>query len=273
MLQLMLFTSLLCSSDVVAAVSIVDYEAAPKLYSCIFGEGVFNDIVSIVLFNVVETLQGKEFTASMPFLILAQFVSLAVISVAFGIIFGFATALLFKHFRFLTISCVIETFVMLAMGFIAYYVAEAIVFLGLDMSGIIALLTCSIIQSHYTWYNLSPQGKSTTAVTFAFLGHTAEAAIYCYVGLSLYSSIAEYWSIIWCVFQFLIIVVGRIIAVFGVFYLFRICFRKKTISFKELIFICYGGMIRGAIAFALVLKIAHLPCHVTDPDIYSCQQY
>jgi len=152
----MLFTSLLCSSDVVAAVSIVDYEAAPKLYSCIFGEGVFNDIVSIVLFNVVETLQGKEFTASMPFLILAQFVSLAVISVAFGIIFGFATALLFKHFRFLTISCVIETFVMLAMGFIAYYVAEAIVFLGLDMSGIIALLTCSIIQSHYTWYNLSP---------------------------------------------------------------------------------------------------------------------
>ena len=200
MLQLMLFTSLLCSSDVVAAVSIVDYEAAPKLYSCIFGEGVFNDIVSIVLFNVVNTLQGKEFTAAMPFVILAQFVSLAVISVAFGIIFGFATALLFKHFRFLTISCVIETFVMLAMGFTAYYVAEAIIFLGLDMSGIIALLTCSIIQSHYTWYNLSPQGKSTTAVTFAFLGHTAEAAIYCYVGLSLYSSIAEYWSIVWCVF-------------------------------------------------------------------------
>lgn len=55
-MQLLLFTSLLCSSDVVAAVSIVDYEAQPKLYSCIFGEGVFNDIISIVLFNTVSSL-------------------------------------------------------------------------------------------------------------------------------------------------------------------------------------------------------------------------
>jgi NhaP-type Na+/H+ or K+/H+ antiporter len=55
-MQMLLFTSLLCSSDVVAAVSIVDYEAQPKLYSCIFGEGVFNDIISIVLFNTVSSL-------------------------------------------------------------------------------------------------------------------------------------------------------------------------------------------------------------------------
>ena len=55
-MRLLLFTALLCSSDVVAAVSIVNYEAQPKLYSCIFGEGVFNDIVSIILFNTVESL-------------------------------------------------------------------------------------------------------------------------------------------------------------------------------------------------------------------------
>ena len=53
---MLLFTSLLCSSDVVAAVSIVNYEAQPKLYSCIFGEGVFNDIVSIIIFNTVMHL-------------------------------------------------------------------------------------------------------------------------------------------------------------------------------------------------------------------------
>ena len=55
-MKLLLFTSLLCSSDVVAAVSIVSYEAQPKLFSCVFGEGVFNDIVSIILFNTVESL-------------------------------------------------------------------------------------------------------------------------------------------------------------------------------------------------------------------------
>jgi len=55
-IQIMLFTSLLCSSDVVAAVSIVDYTKQPKLYSCIFGEGCVNDIVSIILFNTVVQL-------------------------------------------------------------------------------------------------------------------------------------------------------------------------------------------------------------------------
>jgi NhaP-type Na+/H+ or K+/H+ antiporter len=55
-MQILLFTALLCSSDVVAAVSIVDYTQQPKLYSCIFGEGVVNDIVSIILFNTVLQL-------------------------------------------------------------------------------------------------------------------------------------------------------------------------------------------------------------------------
>ena len=53
---MLLFTALMASSDTVAAVSIVDYDSQPKLYSCIFGEGVFNDIVSIVLFKTVEQL-------------------------------------------------------------------------------------------------------------------------------------------------------------------------------------------------------------------------
>lgn len=45
--------------------------------------------------------------------------------------------------------------------------------------------------------------------------------------------------------------------VLGTFYCFRTCFKKKTIEFKELLFITYAGMIRGAIAFALVLKIRY----------------
>lgn len=40
-----------------------------------------------------------------------------------------------------------------------------------------------------------------------------------------------------------------------VFYTGRLCCKKKTINFNELCFITYAGMIRGAIAFALVLKI------------------
>lgn len=240
---MLLFTSLLCSSDVVAAVSIVDYDAQPKLYSCIFGEGVFNDIVSIVLFNTVEQLQSQSFNASTPFLILAEFLSLGIVSISIGVFFGFSTCLMFKHFRFLSVSVVNETFIMTAFGFITYFTAQFIKILGLEMSGIISLLVFAIIQAHYTWYNLSPQGKATTAVTYEFLGKTAEAAVYTYVGLSLYTSLGGWWSIEWITAQLIIIIFGRIIAIIGTFYLFRLCFKKKTIEFKELMFITWGGMI------------------------------
>ena len=116
---------------------------SPSLYSCIFGEGVFNDI--IVLFSIVSTLQNSAFTPSIIFLILGQFFALAFISIGTGIFFGFATALMFKYMRFLTISAVTETFIMLVMGFFAYYLAEITVVFGLDMSGIISMLTYAII--------------------------------------------------------------------------------------------------------------------------------
>ena len=56
--EILLFASLLCASDVVAAVSTINYETQPKLFSCIFGEGAFNNIVSIILFNTINSLQG-----------------------------------------------------------------------------------------------------------------------------------------------------------------------------------------------------------------------
>jgi len=52
-----------------------------------------------------------------------------------------------------------------------------------------------------------------------------------------------------------IIIVGRICALFIAHGLFGMCSKKAGYTCKELIFIMYGGMIRGAIAFGLVLKI------------------
>ncbi len=68
-LQALLFAALLCSSDVVAAVSIVDYSQQPKLFSCVFGEGVFNDIIAIILYNTVSSLLQTSFSAATPFII------------------------------------------------------------------------------------------------------------------------------------------------------------------------------------------------------------
>ncbi len=58
-----------------------------------------------------------------------------------------------------------------------------------------------------------------------------------------------------------IVVVGRIVAIIAVYYASLKIFKKQTISFNELMFIAYGGMIRGAIAFALVMKIPYAGSH------------
>ena len=52
----------------------------------------------------------------------------------------------------------------------------------------------------------------------------------------------------------LIIIVGRIAAGWISHFMMKCCI-KNDISVRELLFINYGGMIRGAIAFGLVLKI------------------
>jgi NhaP-type Na+/H+ or K+/H+ antiporter len=89
------------------------------------------------------------------------------------------------------------------------------------------------------------------------MGTAAEAGVYSYVGIALYTLIPSWWSWSFITLQFIVIVIGRIVAVFGTFYLFRLCFKSRNINFRELCFITYAGMIRGAIAFALVLKIPY----------------
>jgi len=252
---MLLFTSLLCSSDVVAAVSIISYKEQPKLFSCIFGEGIFNDSVSIILFGAVESVINSDPSVATPFIVTGQFFLLGFVSVGMGVVFGSLTALMFKHMRFLNHSAVMEMFITFAMAMLCYYSTSSMFIAGAEMSGIIALLTCAIFDGHYTWHNLSQQGKTTTPVTAAFIGAMMEAAIYSYIGIGLYSLIPTWWSWNFILYETLTIVVGRIVGVICTFYSFTLCCRKRTIAFNELCFVAYGGMIRGAIAFALVLKI------------------
>lgn len=214
-----------------------------------------NDIVSIILFNTVKNLVGKEFTNWTPVIILAEFIMLGVISLSVGFIVGGITCLTFKHFRFIVHNPITEVFVMMCMSWSCYFISELIVIDGIAMSGLISLLTCGIMQAHYTWYNLSPNGKNATTIVFNCLGVVSEAAVYSYVGLAFYSVVDTWWSWEFIAIETAIIILGRLFCVTTTFYLFRLCFRKKTIVFRELMFIAYAGTIRGAIAFALVLKI------------------
>lgn len=120
----------------------------------VFGEGIVNDAVAIILFNTVSMFVGEHtetFTAATPFKILGNFLLLGVASLGIGLVFGLIGSYIFKRMRFLTISAVKETLLIFCVGYMAYATGEIA-----HMSGIIALLTSGVVMAHYAWYSLSP---------------------------------------------------------------------------------------------------------------------
>jgi len=138
---------------VIAAVSIVNFEKQPRLFSMIFGEGIINDAVCIILFNTVLgfTKSSAEFDSSAPFIILGDFLLLGLCSLLIGIFYAVVCALLFKHVRLLASSAINESMIVFCFGYMSYSTAEIFHF-----SGIISLLTSGVVLAHYAWYNLSP---------------------------------------------------------------------------------------------------------------------
>jgi NhaP-type Na+/H+ or K+/H+ antiporter len=152
-MEILLMCSLLCCTDVVAAIAVIKYEQQPKLFSLVFGEGITNDAVCIILFNTVYEFAGpgSDFTAVTPFLILYSFLRLAFWSLFAGIFLGFLSALVTKQFRFLTVKPTIECTLIFCFGYLSYCIAELF-----HYSGIISLLAAGIVMAKYSWYNLSP---------------------------------------------------------------------------------------------------------------------
>jgi hypothetical protein len=57
--EILLFASVISATDTVAALTFVKEETEPKLFAILFGEGVINDAVCIVLYKIL-----RDFTSS-----------------------------------------------------------------------------------------------------------------------------------------------------------------------------------------------------------------
>ena len=248
--------SLLCSTDVIAAVSLIKPKKQPKLFSLVFGEGIVNDAVCIILFNSVKEFSesGKEFTAGSAALIGLDFFTLGISSILMGLAFGLACSYLFKKARSLSKNPVAEIAMIFSFAYLAYVCAELS-----HVSGIISLLVCGITMAHYCWFSLSPQGQTNSNVVFQFLGFIAEGFVFSYLGLTFFSYRYMPFSGALICWELGIVIVGRAISTLGLVGLLKACGYEKDhpspLTWNELLFIWYAGLIRGAIAFGLVLRI------------------
>ena len=73
-------------------------------------------------------------------LVLGQFLYITAKALLVGLTFGILTGLATKYFRFMTRSPIQETFFILLMGLMAYYLGEE-----LEASGVTSLIVCTIM--------------------------------------------------------------------------------------------------------------------------------
>jgi NhaP-type Na+/H+ or K+/H+ antiporter len=264
--ECMLLAAVLSATDEVATLSLIKQKDHPKLGGVLFGEGVINDAFSIVMFrSVLEHHEAGNVTK-----IAGRAMELMFIAICLGIALGLVIAFILKQVPSLYVSPVRQTTIVLLGGYMCYGVSEA-----LEVSGITTLFFCSITMAHYGWHSLSKAAQVSTHITFETISQIAEGFAFTYCGLSCFNFTGEAWSIPFLVWMLFAVVFCRFFAIyslcFGVKMLGKLRYEaggKKTmlwnLDFRSQTLIAFGGIIRGAIAWAQVLQI--------DEDTAPAQQ-
>jgi len=243
------FGSLISAVDPVATLAIFSaLDVDPVLNMLVFGESILNDAVSIVLTSSIIALANESDKNLSSWVLfyeaVSNFIKTFFASAAIGVASGLISALLLKHVD-LRKTPSLEFSMMLIFCYLPYSFAE-----GIHLSGIMAILFCGIVMSHYTHFNLSPVTQITVQQTFRTLAFLAETAVFAYLGLAIFSFNHDVrpafviWTVILCL-------IGRAANIFPLSFVMNY-FREHKIT-KRMQFIMWFSGLRGAIAYALCL--------------------
>lgn len=244
------FGSLISAVDPVATVAIFHaLDVDPILNMLVFGESILNDAISIVLTTTVMPMvsgSGAEGTGESIISALNTFCLMFFASAGIGVVFALMGALLLKHVD-LRKHPSLEFGLMLVFTYAPYVLAE-----GIHLSGIMAILFCGIVMSHYTHFNLSTVTQITMQQTMRTLAFVAETCVFAYLGLAIFSfkHRCELSFVIWAI---ILCLIGRACNIFPLAALVN-RFREHKITNKMAFIMWFSGL-RGAISYALSLHL------------------
>lgn len=240
------FGSLISAVDPVATVAIFHaIDVDPVLNMLVFGESILNDAIAIVLTTTVSQIPNTN-TSDAIVSAFKTFFTMFFASAGIGMVFALTSALLLKHID-LRKHPSLEFGFMLVFTYAPYVLAE-----GIHLSGIMAILFCGIVMSHYTHFNLSTVTQITMQQTMRTLSFIAETCVFAYLGLAIFSFnhrcelALVIWSIILCL-------VGRACNIFPLAHMVN-KFREHKIT-NRMQFVMWFSGLRGAISYALSLHL------------------
>ena len=245
------FAALISAVDPVAVLTIFEEIGVNiGLYFLVFGESLLNDGVSVVLYNSMGVLGAIEKASADGSidrinyaLAFFSFFSVVLGGLLIGVCIGIITSYVVK---FTEHTRVIEPFMILAMSYLAYILAETV-----HWSGIISLIGCGVIQKRYAFVNISKESLTTVKECVKTLAKTSDLIIFLFLGIVTVRHDNLQWHSGFIIWTCVLCTVIRFIGVFALSAILNLR-RIKKISIKEQVIIGYGGL-RGAVGFSLAI--------------------
>lgn len=255
----LLFASVLAGSDEVSALSLIPIDVFPRMGALIFGEGVMNDALSIVLFESLKPLDSGDHVDFSMWKLLQCIIVQLVGAVTIGSATGLLLSVIMKHFQVLRSFPVHQTALVMLFGYLSYTLAQCI-----EISGILTVFVCAVTMAHYAWHSLSKQAQVATRLSAASLSEIAEGFAFSYVGLSFWSFAHNEFHKLYTVYMIVVVLSARAITTFGIAGLLKWQrMRSFDLTLSEQNGLFLGGIVRGCLCWAQVLQLHHCPVLIT----------
>ncbi|GAB6029693.1 Sodium hydrogen exchanger [Chamberlinius hualienensis] len=243
-----LFSALISAVDPVAVLAVFQkLHVNEVLYIVVFGESLFNDAVTVVLYYMFDayTEMGESNIGYTDVLLgFVGFFVVAVGGILIGIFFGFFTGFVS---RFTHRARAVEPLIVFVMAYLSHLTAQVF-----NLSSIMAVTFCGIFSKNYVEANISFKSHTTLKYAMKMLSSISESVIFLFLGVATVNN-EHNWNTWFIFFTILFCTVFRAL---GVIVLTALAnhFRVHKLNKVEEIVMAYSGL-RGAVSFGLALII------------------
>ncbi|CEF66869.1 Na+/H+ exchanger family and Cation/H+ exchanger domain-containing protein [Strongyloides ratti] len=257
--EILCFSALISAVDPVAVIAVFEeIHVNEFLFINLFGEALFNDGVTVVLYQMFKQflLIGTENVTPMDYV--KGGISFPVIAFGgtiIGIIFAFIVSLLTKYSQKVVMMAPVFVFV---LPYLSYLTAESF-----GLSSILAITSCGMLMKQYVKENITQSASSSVKYFVKMFAHSSETAIFMFLGLSTISSGKHHWDTAFIVCTLVFCLFFRAIGIIVQCWILN-KFKKEKFSVVDQFVLSYSGL-RGAIAYGLVVS---LPDNILAKDMY-----
>jgi len=239
--QSLIFSSLISAVDPVAVLAIFEeIQVNMSLYFLVFGESLFNDGVTVVLYNTMIAIVDIEVGVKEVFMAILSFFFVVFGGFFIGVFNGAVASFLTTRTQSVR---VVEPLLIFSFGYMAFIMAELV-----HWSGIISIIGYGLMIKRYAFTNISHKSYTTVKYTTKTLAALSDCIIFLFLGIVLISEKQNFrpWFIL------ATIIVCTVYRFIGTFFFSWLVNKRRSheIKFEEQFIMAYGGL-RGAVGFSL----------------------